>query len=203
MRHLVPALLAGLAFPATAQEFSVTGVAPGDTLNIRADIMAHDSYADAPLIGVIAPDAQGVRGTGRSVMLNGSTWREVRSGGVTGWVNDAFLWIEAPFPNEAAFSCFGTEPFWSLSFDAETGEARQMDRPAPTDLTVTDWRAAAGRRDVRRYRLDPGAESPIIEAIVAHTGQCSDGMSDFSHAYAVYVLGWAPDDLYAGCCTLK
>lgn len=201
MRLAATLIVLSFAVPATAQDYVVTGVAADDTLNIRADIFAHEQFAEAPVVTALSPDTE-VHATGRSYVLNGALWREVSDGAISGWANAAFLTRSSIYPATPAFSCAGTEPFWDVNFDGTGGSANAIDMDAPLPLTTVDWSGAAGRPDVRRYDLvtDAGQE---MTAIIAYTEACSDGMSDFTYAYSVFLLGLHPGALHAGCCTMN
>ncbi len=202
MRLAIALLAASIAGQGLTQSYEVTGVAENDTLNLRAEVYAHDNFAAAPVMGDAAHDATGLRATGRSYVLDGQVWRELYHEGDKAWANAAFLRQTSLWPDAAEFSCAGTEPFWDISFGEATGTLGAIDRPT-VSIETTDWIAAAGRRDVRRYDLSVPAEGREMTAIVAHTQSCSDGMSDFDYAYSLYLSGMEPGALHAGCCTVK
>lgn len=115
MRPTALLLLLILAAPAHATQeyilptlFDVTGVAADDVLNIR-----QLPDADAPIIGTLSPDAKGIE-----VVEDTGGWGRVNSGEGSGWVSMRYMayrtdvWHEGALPD--GFSCFGTEPFWSL-----------------------------------------------------------------------------------------
>lgn len=66
--------------------FSVHGVEPSDTLNVRAE---PDPQAD--VVGQLPPSTTGVVAVGGEQRVGPSTWRKVRCGDVIGWVNGRFL----------------------------------------------------------------------------------------------------------------
>jgi hypothetical protein len=72
--------------PAAGMTFSVTHVAANDLLNVRAS-----PNPDAAKIAAYAPNATGIRGTGRSTLAFGTTWIEVETAGGRGWVNQGYL----------------------------------------------------------------------------------------------------------------
>ena len=90
---------------------SVTGVAAGDVLNVR-----DAPRASAGRVGALAPGAAGVEVT---AIREG--WGRVNVGERSGWASLAFLEAEpgGSLPEIGAFSCFGTEPFWSLDVVAD------------------------------------------------------------------------------------
>jgi hypothetical protein len=75
------------------KRFSVQGVAASDVLNVRAE-----PTAKSAILGKLAPDATGVRGTSNRISAGGSTWQEVECGQLHGWVNERFLEREAAAP---------------------------------------------------------------------------------------------------------
>jgi hypothetical protein len=68
--------------------FQVAGVAANDALNIRAA-----PGASFEVLGTIPPDGQEILGTGRTMPVGASLWREVVYAGVRGWVNGRFLQV--------------------------------------------------------------------------------------------------------------
>jgi hypothetical protein len=66
--------------------FSVHGVDPDDTLNVR---VAPDAKSD--VLGQLLPNTTGVVAVGEEQKVGTSTWRKVRCGALVGWVNQRFL----------------------------------------------------------------------------------------------------------------
>jgi hypothetical protein len=67
--------------------FAVTGVVPGDVLNIRAA-----AGINQPVIGSFPADATNVMRTGPTADADNATWVEVQNpNGGTGWVNSSYL----------------------------------------------------------------------------------------------------------------
>lgn len=204
IRHvlsIVTALM--LAAPAAAQPaeifvprlFDVAGVEDDDTLNIRAE-----PSASAPIIGELAPDAQGIEVT---AFDPGARWGRVGAGELDGWVSLAYL-AERAFPTgdvPEGMRCLGTEPFWSIAFG---------DRTISYSSPVDSWREMPLR--AAATRIPPGNQlfgfdgsgsdgslSGVIEA-----GWCSDGMSDRTYGWKVTLMHQTGErmSIESGCCTL-
>jgi uncharacterized membrane protein len=201
-----------LVGPAAAfYEYSVTGVAAGDVLNIREDVASAGQASSARIVGSIPPDAAGVEGTGVSVEIGGSLWRQVAYGGVTGWVAARYLKAidgggDVP---PVDLTCGGTEPFWSMTFSAaaavredpfgSAGNKRTTYVPAPGGF-------ASGRRHVWAVMLRPAKGSQAATAVFLRTDACSDGMSDLTFpiefVLAEHESGGAAGATLSGCCHL-
>ena len=196
MKHLalIAALLVPAAHPALAETlpalFDVTGVAPGDVLNIRAE-----PSASAALRGSLAPDAKGIEGITRR-----GGWMQVNAGEAAGWVSARFLargaavWGSGLPPT---LHCSGTEPFWSLK-QAQGGLV----------LSTPD---AADRHFALRQVLDGGLPQGAQRSVLADgltaviaPAACSDGMSDRAYGLtATVILGEAPEaQQLSGCCSV-
>jgi uncharacterized membrane protein len=191
-------LLALMAFPTDAQDlpalypalFDVQGVAADDVLNIRAR-----PSADAVVVGTLTPDAKGVEVVGAE---NG--WAMVNSGEGTGYAKMDFL-VAAGKADwralKAPLSCFGTEPFWGLSFDPAAGKAEftNYDEPSQT-MAVTQLWPAPMWSPLSAIGLEGG--TAVIRA-----EECSDGMSDFTFGIALDLfLTGGEARRYSGCCSL-
>lgn len=192
------ALTLALAAPASATQeyilptqFDVTGVAADDVLNIRAE-----PSASAPIIGTLAPDATRIE-----VTEERRGWARVNTGERAGWVSARYLayrvdvWDEGRLP--AAFSCYGTEPFWSL---APRDGALVLSTPETpeTRFLVSAVLSTGVFRDPTRVVVAEGA------SLTAVPQQCSDGMSDriFGLRALLTLTGEAPQ-LLSGCCSIQ
>lgn len=175
--------------------FGVTGVALDDTLNVRK---APD--ASAMILGTLAPDASNIEVVELS---RAGEWGLINLGETAGWVSMRYL-RALPIATTvlglpAGLRCFGTEPFWDITFfddmnltlntpEAETGHAITANAPSSSHVNLAEtgfrfgWRL---NRDVVTARILPG--------------QCSDGMSD--RRYGLHYV----DDLglRTGCCSLQ
>lgn len=208
LRRWAVAVLAALAAlhagPAPAQVYDVVGVAADDVLNIRGDIDTVEHFSQAPVVGSFPAGAAGILATGRSYMLGGTEWREVRHPGGTGWVNARFLHLSAIFPPSGAFSCGGTEPFWDIALTETGGKLRLMGEDRTVRLKVEDGSGAAGWRNVRTYAFSRSDAPARPIGVLAFNQACTDGMSDFTYAYEFFLIGLdgGVDALY-GCCTTR
>lgn len=201
MRFMSPlVLILSLAFavPAAATQeyllptlFDVTGVAADDVLNIRAE-----SNAGAAIVGTLAPDATRIE-----IIEEGRGWGRVNTGEVTGWVSMRYLnyrtdvWENGRLPNN--FSCYGTEPFWSLQADGadmiySTPDLGEQRRPISAILTTGIF------RDPTRAVLAQGI------TLTATPQLCSDGMSDrVMGMRAIAVLTGKDPQMLSGCCWIR
>jgi uncharacterized membrane protein len=211
MRLAAVGILAILvAAPAAAfYDYRVIGVAANDVLNIRKDVASAGQVSAAPIVGSIPSGATGVKGTGVTVEVEGSLWRQVVHGGVVGWV--AARYLEAsetagPVSAPVDLTCGGTEPFWSMTF----GTSRAVREDPGTGTSVerlpyvpTPPRFAAGRSHVWSVALRSAGGSPAATAVFIRTDACSDGMSDFTYPIE-FVLSEDDADggVLSGCCQL-
>jgi len=190
-------------FPAL---YDVTGVAPGDVLNIR----------DAPgtqgqIFDRFRPEETGIEVVRADVS---ERWARVRMGEIMGWASLAFLERQPAGQGFSdppqALSCGGTEPFWSLSIAAGKGgryggefinfatmevpEEVSMEAPqaAPNDLRQL---GSFGRRVSEAAPLTLGLSRQL----------CSDGMSDVEFGFSALVIATAESgtQVLGGCCSLR
>lgn len=199
MTRILILLLGLFSAPALAQTgyqtqyFNVTGVAPDDTLNIRAD-----ANPEAEVIGELAFDAVNVEVTGRD-----GNWAQVSSGEQAGWVS--FTYLARTEPELLAsglpvgLSCGGTEPFWSaeiheddIVFNAFWAEEESMSYPV----------TAAPRAFTIGYPVILMLEGGGVA--VLEPEYCSDGMSDIPYGWSLNtVLPDHAETVYSGCCSLR
>lgn len=170
------------------QLYAVTGVAPGDVLNIRA---APQPGADK--IGALRADTADVQ-----VVATRDGWAQVNIQEHNGWVSLQYLVAQGPGFDaryEGPLGCYGTEPFWSLHI--VPGATARFESPAPDSLTFAAGmpQPAMGYSD--RIRLPVGDAGM---AIVRRT-ECSDGMSDNVFGLEVDLI---LDDgrFVTGCCSV-
>ncbi|MRX50948.1 SH3 domain-containing protein [Paracoccus sp. S-4012] len=195
---LALAFTLALASPAAATQeytlptlFDVTGVAADDVLNIRAS-----PSASAPIIGRIAPNAKRVE-----VVDQRSGWMQVNTGEQAGWVNGRYLmyrvdvWEAGQLP--PSLSCFGTEPFWSLT---RSGGGMVLSRPDAGDRAMQLQRVldTGVFRDPRRVIVADGLTAVMTPK------WCSDGMSSRVYGLeATVVLGSGTGaSMLSGCCSI-
>lgn len=185
-----------------SERYSVIGLGSQDTINIREDVWRHPTSVDAPVIGKISGSVDSVDGTGVSIEFEGSRWREVTYKGTTGWVPDDFLDLSDLPTDPHPLACGGTEPFWHL----ETRDNSVTYETADADQAV--WRILETWRGENRVNLwsfemstDQGRS---VTALIVHSDQCSDGMSDFIYAFEVYLVGArAGAGPLQGCCSYR
>ncbi|MGL4236146.1 COG3650 family protein [Tabrizicola sp.] len=189
---LVLLLVAG---PLRAEDFpalyAVTGVAADDVLNIRAA-----PEADAPILGVMLPDATGVE-----VVSATDGWAVVNAGEQAGYVSLKFLSRE-PGPTwyalEQPLACSGTEPFWSLAIDPGAGTVVYT-TPDPEDLLEG--------KIGRTWPGEPWATTAALALpqgfAVVRPAACSDSMTDRPYGLAIDIFqNDGVHDRLAGCCVL-
>lgn len=193
------ALILALAGPASATQeyilptlFDVSGVAPDDVLNIRAE-----PNARAAIIGTLAPDATRIE-----VVEERRGWARVNTGEGTGWVSARYLsyrvdvWQPGELP--PAFRCLGTEPFWDAKVEGG-------------DLVLRSPENQGGDRRAVQAVLDTGVFRDPSRVVVAqdmtlfsHPQICSDGMSDRLFGLsATLVLHGEQPSMLSGCCTIQ
>lgn len=99
----------------------------------------------------------------------------------------------------APLRCIGTEPYWRIDIAADgsavcADDCEVDDVLAVDDLVVTN--DATQRYALALMRPDG---QPFAQMSLTHSGQCSDGMSEFRYAYDVTVA--RPDaPVWQGCC---
>lgn len=196
---VIVALLPGL--PAMAQDlpalFAVTGVAPGDRLNLRAG-----PSATAEAVGALAPGTAGVEVVETTP---DGRWGRVNAGEGPAWVSMRYL-VAEPGPDWHAMarplSCHGTEPFWSLAIPPDGGPLLLERMGEGSDsLTRTVTSPAFGRPRSVGMALD-GPRGPGLAVIRAEA--CSDGMSDrvAGLSLQMFLGGASGTESYLGCCSL-
>ncbi len=175
--------------------YDVTEVGAGDVLNIRAA-----PEASAAIIGTLAPDAQGVE----VVAQNASgTWGQINTGERAGWANLRHLAARGVHIDNynlpVGLSCYGTEPFWSLSNTNGALHYQALDGPAQAlDIWIAQDSGSAA--DLRRMILMAGIGGPATAFL--YPAACNDGMSDRAFGLSVSLMT-APDaPMLSGCCSL-
>lgn len=190
----LPSLAREPAIPDPGQRYRVVGVEAGDVLNVRA----HPGTG-SPIVGELAPDAEGIVVAGTRMRLDGGVWWQVAAPEGIGWVNARHLAPDGtPLAERESFPlrCVGTEPFWNARI--EGGEAR-FETPEESQ----GWRAgpmnpAIGLVGRFAVRLEDGEETGNLSAW-RNPAFCSDGMSDVQFPYESILV--APDGrVFGGCC---
>ena len=193
MRALAALLLSACA--AAAQDlpaqFSVTGVAADDVLNIRA---APDP--GAAVLGALPPGTTGVEVVATDP---DGRWGMVATGEGNGWVAMRFLARQEPLPGTlpVPFSCLGTEPFWGLFIEGNRVTFSTPDGARPLHLG-----SVAVADNGWHVTLDDDADG--LHALTVLRGQCSDGMSDRRFGMLALFHTGAPGagTILSGCCTM-
>lgn len=190
--------LAGLVDGAEAQgfpaAFQVVGVAKDDVLNIRAE-----PSAASDILGKIGPFAISVEVLSLS---EDGKWGRVGLAEGNGWVAMRFL-EKTPVLSEAEvprpFSCFGTEPFWSISLYPRGAEYNSPDTGAIPMEVMSE--AVSPQGYLFKLREGPALDRTLIVT----RSQCGDGMSDRVFGFSTLMFLEAPDGngTFAGCCTLE
>lgn len=200
IRTLAVLLLSVQPAPATTESWpalhDVVGVQSNDVLNIRA---APDAAAE--IIGSFASDAIDIE----VIRPNESfEWGLVNLGDRTGWASLRYLvpqpgqwWGQIP----AITRCFGTEPFWSLTFNNDSIE---FSRPEESDIRM-DTAYYVGSQNNRDRFFMSGSNIARGITVAIRTEACSDGMSDRAYGISAdLVLEDAFDaTLFSGCCTIQ
>ncbi|MEM6624848.1 MAG: SH3 domain-containing protein [Pseudomonadota bacterium] len=184
--------------------YQVTGVAAGDTLNVR---LGPSGKAD--ILGELAPGAQPIEITATTP---DGRWGRMPYFGDDGWVSMRYLSpIEVAFVSNngrqtgvpIGLNCGGTEPFWGLEI---------VDTDGVVLSTPDDGRV---HYRIERAHIAAGYQSmPASLELVGETGKllatfsnaaCSDGMSDQTYGYALTVFAQQGERRYllGGCCNLR
>ena len=188
-----------LALPMRAQTLpqlhDVTGVAADDVLNIRAA-----PSAQAEIIGALSSDASGIEVVARDAT---GRWGQVNTGERAGWVALRFM---APrgvvidnYNLPVGLTCFGTEPFWSLT-PVEGTLSYTTPGMAPRDLSLWIAQDSGVSDDLRRMIRFAGLDGPAVAFI--YPAACNDGMSDRAFGLAVSAMLGLDSSLLSGCCSL-
>jgi len=183
----------------TPKAFKVTGVAENDVLNVRAGPTAQskdlgDLQANAGPLEILAMDETGEWGR-----LN---WQEG-----DGWVAMSYLEkISLPTLGNTSLpmdlKCFGTEPFWSMSFNSAETLRLSLHPDSDTRANVKSIVTSTNYID---YPVAVTAETDELHiTVVIKPAACNDGMSDRNYGWEADVLTTRRDTtvLVSGCCSL-
>jgi uncharacterized membrane protein len=183
-------LLLTSALAADPQLWSVTGVAPNDTLTVRKK-----PGASSEAVGTLPPDTRGIA----EIEQDGEGWVKVRAGTLEGWVNGAFLTPTAPPSGwlPTALTCGGTEPFWSIQMDGSSSKVISPDRPTAPELPFSQAKATHGAAWMVTPRGKGAGYSWLTVSLAPN--QCSDGMSNTRYGWSALALT-AEHGFVAGCC---
>lgn len=179
--------------------YAVTGVAPDDVLNVRAE-----PGPDAAKLAGLQPDERPVEVI-EIMESGGQRWGRVLAEGRPGWVNMAYL-EEIDFERvadsaiPAALMCTGTEPFWGLEFSASSATYTDPEIEAPSSHAIAAVTPAAARGAFPAAVTFEDADWAVIAR-----ERCSDGMSSDDYQWSVQYftrLGGEPVFLQ-GCCRIE
>ncbi|MEZ5750596.1 MAG: SH3 domain-containing protein [Paracoccaceae bacterium] len=183
---------------ATAQQlpslYRVEGVATGDVLNVRAQ-----PSAQSEIVGALPPGTRRVEVIGLS---DDGRWGWIRNQEGMGWAAMRFLAPEdaAPWHEAAApMSCYGTEPFWSLSLDFPSTKATLRTPDSEVLLSTPVPHLPSTRFPPTLAVPFHGARNGM--AVVRAT-LCNDGMSDRMFGFEVQVYFTDTADALSGCCQI-
>ncbi|MDG1340724.1 MAG: hypothetical protein P8P66_12130 [Paracoccaceae bacterium] len=185
---------AGLAnaqsFPAL---YNVTDVRSDDTLNVR-----QMPDATSNVIDELAPFEINIEVLQLS---DNRRWGKIGAGERNGWVSMRYLapaLDQDPEQIPRPMTCFGTEPFWSLTLGQRGNEYRT---PELTKLGIeVDFESAARPGD---YFASLGTNLTSYSLIIKR-GLCSDGMSDRAYGFRNMMFRETVNGgaVYSGCCTM-
>ena len=205
-------ILLTLACPAAASQHTwpalhdVIGVDEGDVLNVRS---APDIAAE--VLDTLSSDASDIEVIRANEDLS---WGLVNVGERSGWVSLTYLARQAKQPVVAFVDirqCFGTEPFWSLTYEQPAIRLSMPDVP-PAEGFISGLFKSRSQSDRYFYRgsmMTPDA-GPIEIDLSIRLRACSDGMSDRAYGIEVDMLvsdsntedGFRQPGLFSGCCTI-
>ncbi|WP_157971064.1 COG3650 family protein [Pseudogemmobacter bohemicus] len=183
----------GLRAETLPSAWRVEGVSAGDVLNIRAG-----PTASSGILGTIPRDSSRVE----VLMLSeDGKWGLVGFPEGNGWVAMRYL---APVPPPPAgemprpMRCLGTEPFWSLSREAQGGTWSVPEEPGQKIAFLQAYAAPGGY-----YAQAEDRDGRMLHLIVTRE-VCTDGMSDRIYGFSARLFAQHRDGnrLYSGCCTL-
>lgn len=179
--------------------YRVTGVEPGDTLNVRRlpDVSGEIITQLDPGYGLV--DVLEIR----------DGWGRVLAPGGGGWVSMAYL-VRAVRPDltefdaPGGFECSGTEPFWGASIAVDGAvsfqDAMSYDLDAPLEL-MSAMTASARLQPYSYQFANPNGLMDV--ALIIDAQACSDGMS--ARRYGWRAIARVRDHqsasrLLEGCC---
>lgn len=180
--------------PALPALYDVIDVAGDDTLNVRSE-----PNSAAPILETLPNNAVGLQVVQLSLEGN---WAHISQGERSGWVARQYLTAQHT-PKDAyglppTLTCFGTEPFWSITF---TPDGLKLATPEATDIHPITSASPSPENvslSAMGFRFEwMNADRPVRAHILP--GLCNDGMSD-----AVYGLHYVDNRMMnTGCCSLS
>lgn len=194
IRFAIACILSAFASAASAESidgkiYQVVKVTQGDVLYIRAK-----PKPDAQIVGAVPYDGGGLTIT--EAPKSKSQWAKVQYGDIEGYTNITFLQEQVEMTGElpVKLQCSGTEPFWSLTRKNDVATFERMDAGKSTIAL----RSAAPGANRPNIWLLSGRGSDQFVAFIRQDRSCSDGMSDTTYGYEVFVR--SGDSLLSGCC---
>lgn len=177
--------------------YDVTDVKSNDTLRVRPD---PNDQRDA--IGAFAPNATGIEVI--ELSANGK-WGAVNWEDRSGWVAMRFLKLRAvvdPADFPSNLGCFGTEPFWTLDFNADNTAVGDWLFEAVRNYP-TVWSGPASNRAPGTFGVSLSDGQSEVHGIVKRE-LCDDGMSEHIYGYSVDLIHSQPSGnrVLSGCCNL-
>lgn len=188
--------------------FEVTGVADDDTLNIRSEPSSSsrdigDLYP-YELVEVMAYDVS-------------EKWARVIAGERNGWVSRRYL---VAFDEQEQvhnlldvinFSCFGTEPYWSVYIPVESDEYVMgiMENPGQEIYNWLEYESRIASQNTFNstfaFQGSDAKHSEETYTAILRRAECSDGMSDRTYGWSLELLDYYRGVLgsaRSGCCTM-
>ena len=186
-----------IAFVTTAQaqslpeRFMVTDVASDDVLNIRAE-----PSSSSDIIGEFGPYTLNVE-----VLRTRGGWGYTGAGERSGWVSMRYLTPNPVPENELPrpLACFGTEPFWDVTFYPRGTEYNFMGEEPVRLSSIREYVAANG------YFVEAMEAPTISRSIMINAMSCNDGMSDrdFGMSITMFTHSTEGNSVQTGCCTMQ
>lgn len=188
-----PNLAQELAVPILPGAFKVTGLQPGNHLNVRARPSAQAQDIGDLQIGDIVEVTAIATNVG---------WSQIVYQEWTAWVYGRYLEpVETPLMAgtdlPANMTCGGTEPFWSFNITNGTQAAFELMGQPSQNQTITY--AGKSSNHILRQGLQTENWTAFIEKRT-----CSDGMSDRQMGISIELMskGGTPIRHLSGCCSL-
>lgn len=174
-------------------QFSVSGVAADDVLNIRQAPGAHSAK-----IGALEPYTTNVEVLALS---DNGRWGRIGMPEGNGWVAMRYLSRQEVPEGQVIprpLSCLGTEPFWRIGLLARGDEYERMGEDR-VDLELVEERPGENG-----FQADLRAEDGTTYSLVVTRGLCSDGMSDreFGWSGTLFIDRANGAETLNGCCSL-
>ncbi|WP_404864284.1 COG3650 family protein [Georhizobium sp. MAB10] len=176
--------------------YAVTGVEPGDELNIRLE-----PRSNADIIGRLPPQSAGIE-----VVSRRGNWLQINSNEASGWVAARFLEREAGAPQSGVLperlACFGTEPFWSVVAAGTSITYNTPDNPDGTLFSIRHVTGAMNSPSPHWIILGERQEQSMTAVVMPQA--CSDGMSDRMFGLATTIVIDSGDTAtgLSGCCSI-